>query len=239
MRTLVLDIETRPSLAHVWSIWNVNVGLPQLLEAGELLCFAAKFTDEDKVRFHRGPGMVKAAHRLLNEADALVTYNGKKFDEPHLRSMFVKAGLTAPSAYVSIDLCAIVKREFRFVSNKLEHVATQLLNEGKAPTGGHQLWIDCMAGKRDAWTRMQSYNEQDVLLTERLYHRLAPWIKHPNPALYGDAKPGEVTCPQCGGNKVRKRGLSYTQLCSYQRYLCDDCGRYSRGKHQLEGVNAR
>lgn len=240
MKVLTLDIETAPNTASVWGLWQQNVGLPQLLESGYVLCFAAKYEHEDRVRFHKGPAMVRAAHKLLTDADVIVGYNHIKFDIPWLNTEFIRAGLTAPAQFATVDLCQIVKQRFRFPSNKLEYVASELLGEGKGNTGGHATWLGCMAGDKTAWARMEHYNRQDVLLTERLYQHLKPWIARlPNPRLYGDAQPGEVTCPQCGGNKVRKRGISYTQLCSYQRYLCDDCGRYSRGKHQLEGVNAR
>lgn len=240
MKTLVWDLETAPNVGHMWGLWQQNIGLPQLLESGYVLCFAAKWVGEEKVHFHKGPGLVAAAHKLLTAADAIVTFNGVSFDQKWIQSEFVRAGLTPPPAAKQIDLCRVVKQQFRFPSNKLEYVASELLGEGKAATGGHHTWIGCMNGDPKAWARMREYNVADVLLTERLYHRLLPWIKNlPIPALYGDAQPGTVTCPQCGSNNVRKRGVAYTRLASYQRFLCSDCGRYSRGKHQLEGVNAR
>lgn len=239
MKTLFLDIETSPNLAHVWSIWNVNVGLPQLLDSGEVICFAAKYAHEDRVRFHRGPGLVKAAHRLLTDADVVVHYNGTKFDIPWLQTEFVKAGMTQPAPFAQVDLCNVVKAKFRFPSNKLEYVASEILGERKAATGGHALWIACMRGDAGAWAAMRGYNEQDVLLTERLYTRLLPWITLPNPRLYGDATPGDKTCPQCGSNNIQRRGLAYTKLSSYVRYVCLDCGRWGRGKNRIEGVDVR
>lgn len=239
MRVLTLDIETSPNLAHTWGLWQQNVGLPQLLESGEVICFAAKFEHEDKVRFHKGPALVPAAHRLLNQADVVVHFNGTSFDIPWLRSEMVRAHLTPPSPFAQIDLCRVVKQQFRFPSNKLEYVASELLGERKAPTGGHGLWIRCMAGDPKAWATMRSYNEQDVLLTERLYQRLKPWIvRLPNPRLY-DGAVAEHTCPQCGSDDIRKRGTAYTALSSYQRYVCNQCGRWGRGKNLIQGVNVR
>lgn len=241
MRVLTLDIETSPNLAHVWGLWDQNVGLPQLLESGEVICFAAKWENEKKVLFHKGPGLVEAAHELLTEADVVVHYNGTKFDIPWLQSEMVRAGMTRPAPFVQVDLCNIVKREFRFPSNKLEYVASELLGEGKAPTGGHHTWIGCMAGDPVAWARMEKYNRADVVLTEKLFHRLLPWIQHlPNPALYGDAAPNaDYTCPQCGGANIIRRGLAYTRLQSYVRYSCNDCGRWGRGKNRVGGVDVR
>jgi hypothetical protein len=238
MRVLTLDIETAPNVGHVWGLWQQNVGLPQLLESGYVLCFAAKWEHEDKVRFHRHD-VAKHAHALLSQADVIVHYNGTKFDIPWLQSEMVRAGMVPPAPFAQVDLCGVVKQRFRFPSNKLEYVASELLGEGKAPTGGHHTWIGCMAGDPKAWARMREYNEADVLLTERLYQRLKPWIKLPNPALYGDADVAEKTCPGCGSSDVRKRGLAYTTLTSYQRYQCVACGRWGRGKNRVKGVDVR
>lgn len=239
MRTLVWDLETAPNTAHVWGLWDQSVGLPQLLESGYVLCFAAKWVGEDKVMFHKGPGMVEAAHKLLDKADVVVSFNGISFDTKWMQSEFVRAGMTPPSPVAHVDLLRVVRANFRFPSNKLAYVASELLGEGKAPTGGHETWIGCMAGNRDAWAKMRAYNMADVVLTERLFERLKPWIKLPNPALYGDADLGEITCPGCGSNDMAKRGLAYTTLTTYQRFQCRRCQRWARGKNRVHSVNAR
>jgi len=238
MRVLTLDIETAPQVAHVWGLWQQNVGLPQLLESGYVMCFAAKWEDEDKVRFHKGISVPKAAHRLLDQADVVVHYNGTKFDIPHLQTEMARAEMTPPSPFTQVDLCNVVKAKFRFPSNKLEYVAAQLLGDHKAPTGGHLTWVQCMAGDRAAWARMETYNVQDVLLTERLYHRLKPWCKVPNVGLY-DGDGVIIQCPQCGSEDLQRRGLQYTDLSAYVRYWCKSCGRWSRGKNRVRGVDVR
>jgi RNase_H superfamily len=241
VKTLVVDIETSPNTAHTWGLWNVNVGLPQLLESGRMLCFAAKWEDEDKVMFHRGKHMVTAAHKLLDQADAVVTWNGNRFDLKWFQSEFIREGMTPPSPFVSVDLCAVVKRQFAMPSNKLDYWATQILGEGKAATGGHHTWIGCMAGDKRAWARMREYNIADVMLTERLFLRLKPYIKAlPSPALYGDTEhEGVMSCPQCGSHDVIKRGLAYTALSAYTRYSCKACARWFRGKHRVKAVDGR
>lgn len=239
VKVLVWDIETAPNLAHVWGLWDQNVGLPQLLEPAHVLCFAAKWLGEDKIMFHKGPGMVTAAHKLLNQADAVISYNGMSFDTKWMQTEFALAGLTAPAPWTEIDLCRIVKQRFKFPSNKLDYVAGQLLGHHKQSTGGHTTWIGCMNDNKAAWATMRKYNEADVVLTEQLFERLKPWIKLPNPALYGAADVADITCPQCGTHNVKKDGLAYTALSVYQRYQCRICGRYSRGKRLIASVGAR
>lgn len=238
MKTLTLDIETAPQVAHVWGLWQQNVGLPQLLESGYVMCFAAKWEDHDKVLFYKGANVAAAAHRLLGQADVVVGFNHVGFDLRHLKTEMARQDMTPPSPWVDIDLLSVVRKNFRFPSNKLEYVASELLGEHKAPTGGHSTWVKCMAGDKDAWARMEEYNRQDVLLTERLYHRLKPWIKLPNPALY-DFDTDTPTCPGCGSDNIQRRGLAYTALSSYVRYQCKDCGRWGRGKNRVRGVDVR
>lgn len=77
-----------------------------------------------------------------------------------------------------------------------------------------------------AWGRMEKYNIQDVLLLEKLYYKLLPWIKSlPNRNVEADSH----VCPSCGGKHLQKRGLNQTITASYQRYQCKSCGSWSQG----------
>lgn len=232
MRILLLDIETAPNLAHVWGLWDQNIGLPQLLESGYILCWAAKWYGEDEVLFsslekHSNVKMLHKMWKLLNEADAVVHYNGKRFDIPWLNAEFVKIGMLPPAPYKQIDLLQTVKFQFKFPSNKLEYVVKALGVGEKFKNSGHELWIGCMANQPQAWAEMEHYNKQDVLILESLYVKLIPWIKgHANHSLLCDGS--VAVCPSCGGNHLQKRGLTHTLSSTYQRYQCTDCGTWSR-----------
>ena len=88
MRILAIDIETSPNLAYVWGLWDQNVSLNQLVESGEILCWAAKWLGEDEVFFYskqttgRKSKMIRAAWALLDEADVVLHFNVKRFDIP-------------------------------------------------------------------------------------------------------------------------------------------------------------
>lgn len=242
MRTLLLDIETTPIEADVWGLWNQNVGLNQIRQPTHLLSFAAGWQGAPKrdIQFWAVDGdkraAVNAAHALLDEADAVCTWNGRRFDIPHLNREFLEAGLKPPAPYRQIDLCEVVKRQFRFPSNKLQYVSTALGLSGKAQHEGHGLWVACMAGDMAAWRRMERYNKQDVWLLEGLYRRLQPWIPgHPSHA----ALTGAETCPKCGSLRLQRRGSAITAQSSYQRYQCQDCGGWSRGTKREFGVSIR
>jgi hypothetical protein len=171
--------------------------------------------------------MLKGIHSLLDEADVVVHYNGTSFDIPTLNKEFIKFSMSPPSPYKQIDLYRTARSQFRFTSNKLDHVAEELGLGKKIEHRGFQLWVDCMENKNtSAWKEMETYNVHDVILLERVYDRFKPWVKnHPNQNLYSN---GEHVCPACGGNKLHKRGTSYTISGKYQRYQCLDCKKWSR-----------
>lgn len=249
MKILTLDVETTPNLAHVWQLWGQqNVGLNQLMESSELLCAAWKWHDDSRTQFCVGPSFHKfmigewplaALYEAVNMADAIVTYNGKKFDMPRLNSAFIENGFDVPAPYQQIDLYQTVKRVFGWPSMKLDYVAGKLLGENKVKHEGHDLWVKCMAGDPEAWARMREYNMQDVVITEKLYDKLLPWIpNHPNVLLYGEDPTGRA-CPTCGSLHYQQRGTRQLATGIYVQYNCNDCGAWFRDTKRRDGSTVR
>lgn len=233
LKTLLLDIETAPNVAHVWGLWQQNVGLNQILASGYVMCWAAKWYGKRGVMFdsmHASTPkkMLRGVHKLLDEADVVVHYNGTKFDIPTLNKEFVMYEFKPPAPYKQVDLYVTAQKQFRFPSNKLEYIAKALGLGEKTRHEGHELWVRCMAGDEAAWKRMEAYNKNDVELLEPLYDRMAPWVRtHPNHGLYDE--PGVPVCPTCGSTKLQRRGFARTQVNKYARYQCVSCGTWSRG----------
>jgi len=231
MKILLLDIETSPNLAYVWGIWQQNIGINQIENNGSVLCWSAKWLGEDKIHFDSvkksdEKSMLGKIHRLVSQADALVHYNGNKFDLPVLNREWLKHGFNPPAPSKHIDLLQTCRRQFRFVSNKLDYVSQFLGLGEKVRHEGHELWTACMRGDREAWKRMEAYNRQDVVLLERLYERLLPWIaNHPSHGAHEMIS----CCPKCGSESFQQRGFALTQSHKYRRYQCSDCGGWFRG----------
>ncbi len=233
MRKLFLDIETSPHQVYCWGLWSENIGVNQIIQPSRVLCVAYAFDDEPMQFVSEwGDGreaMIEQLWRVLDEADAVVHYNGISFDEPHLNREFLQAGLNPPSKYQSIDLYRTVKRRFRFAANKLEQVAKELeLREGKLKTD-FELWRGVLAGYGASLLLMEQYNREDVELTRSLYNELLPWIdRHPNAALFeGD---DIIRCTRCASDNMTKDGFARTSAGTFQKYRCGDCGGQSRGK---------
>lgn len=228
MKILLLDIETAPNTAHVWGLWQQNVGLTQLMESSYVLCWSAKWYGDktiyfDSVKKSTPKKMLQRIHKMLGEADAVVHYNGTKFDIPTLNKEFLLYGMTPPAPYKQIDLLRVARGQFKFPSNKLDYVAQALGLGKKVKHIGHELWVQCMANVSSAWKMMEAYNKQDVVLLEKVYDKLKPWIKtHANHAVYSET----TCCTNCGGTKYQARGYSYTTSSKYQRYQCTDCGTW-------------
>ena len=230
MKLLMLDIETSPNTAHIWGLRDQYISPEHLLESSYVLCWAAKWHGQKQVMFSsvndtKPKIMLQRIHDLISEADAVVHYNGSRFDIPILNKEFLLHHLAPPAPYKQIDLLRVVRKEFRFPSNKLDYVAQRLGLGKKTPHEGYQLWVKCMNKDPAAWKVMEKYNKQDVVLLEKVYQRLLPWIgkAHPNRNLY-DGK----GCSVCGSHKLQKRGFSYTVTGTFQRYQCTDCGSWSK-----------
>lgn len=234
VRALVIDIENSPNIADVWSLWNNNVGLAQLRQSGQVISFAAKWLGEREVifrsDFHDGhEEMVAAAYKLVDEADIIIGYNSQGFDMKHLHREFLVAGFPPPRPYKNVDLLHAVKKAFKFPSNKLDYVVQALKLGKKTPHTGHVLWVQCMAGVESAWKLMKKYNMQDVVVTEKLYYRILPWIeKHPHIGMYMDTD--HDRCPFCGSTSLvlDQNTTAKANVTTYNLYRCGDCGGIAR-----------
>lgn len=240
-RICIIDIETSPGIAQVWGLFKQNISISQLQEATRVISFAAKWHGEKEVmffsEFHDGrQAMIRAAHKILSEADIVVHYNGSSFDIKHLKREFWLCKMPPPAPFAEVDLLKTVKRHFRFMSNKLQHVCDEKGIGSKVDTGGHELWAKCMLGDSAAWSRMREYNKHDVILTEDLYNSILPWIdNHPHIGLV--AKNSNDACNRCGSSSLKYRGYAHTRSATYRRFQCGSCGGWGRGSNRVSKVS--
>lgn len=232
MKILLFDIETTPISAYTWGLWKQDIGINQIQASTEVMCFGAKWYGSKKTIFksvhHDGKqAMLDEIHALMDEADALVGWNSASFDVKHLNREFIENGMLPPSPHKDIDLMKVVKSQFKFPSNKLDYVAQKLGVGAKVKHSGFDLWLKCMAGDNKAWAEMKKYQVQDVELLVELYEKLLPWINsHPDRPLHEDMEDG---CVNCASTNLERRGYAVSSTGKYQRYQCQDCGKWQRG----------
>lgn len=241
-KVLIFDIETSPMLGYIWSLWDQNVALNQLQKDWHLLSFSAKWLRDKKVIYHDQRNaknieddsrLLKELHKLLDEADVVITQNGKSFDVKKVNARFILNGMKPPSPYRHIDTFLIAKKHFGFTSNKLEYMTDKLCTKYKklktTKFSGFTLWSECLKGNLKAWKEMEKYNKYDVLSLEELYLKLQPWDNSLNLNLYTDSL--DNTC-DCGGELI-KYGFHYTPIAKHQRYRCTECGSTHRDSTNL------
>ena len=243
-RILLYDIETAPNLVYTWGVYEQNA--LEVVRPWYILCFAYKWLDESTTKvisltdfdkeYDKNPEndyqVVKALHDLFNEADVIIAHNGNNFDQKKLSDRFLVHGFDPPINYRQIDTLKEARKHFKFDSNKLNDLGTILGVGEKVSTGGFKLWKDCMNGDTTAWNKMKKYNKQDVILLEKIYKILRPWIaNHPNVSTLNGLTDG---CPKCGSFNLQKRGIRHNKTTSYQEYQCKSCRGYCRSRNSIK-----
>lgn len=238
-RCLILDIETSPIEAYVWDLKEQFIGLNQIKKDWHLMAWSAKwlnspvsetmYADQRNAKSYADDkAILEKLWKLLDEAEIVVTQNGKSFDGPKLNARFIMHGMRPPSPYRHLDTYLIVKNVAKFTSNRLEYLTDKLcvkykkLSHGKFP--GMSLWTECLSGNKDAWEEMKKYNIHDVLATEELYNKIKAWAPQNSPRLYLSSL-DNPKCRMCG-TKTEKRG--YTADKKKQRIHCTSvvCGAW-------------
>lgn len=246
MRIGALDIETAPATALVWRTGNQYVSLGQIETPPRMISFAWRWEDMPAgstiyaSEWDDGhETMVRLIADLLDQADAVLHFNGKSFDMPWINTEIKKAGLPQPSPYVQIDLYRQTRKKFWLVSHKLQAVTTQLLDlEGKVPNEGLSLWRKVLAGDEAARRRFRRYNIRDVDLLVKAFRELRPWLDLPFHAGVVGEDGDPKSCGWCGGTKLERRGWAYTKQSKYARYHClnPKCGKWLRGTRRELGA---
>lgn len=223
-------------------MFKQNIPISHIAKAGRTACWAAKWYGENKIYFGAewdDKDFIGKIWDLLEEADAVVHYNGSRFDIPTLNREFILRDGTPPSPYHELDLLRPARKHFRFPSNKLDYVSKELGLGQKIKHRGMELWTGCMNGDKDCQKEMKEYNKQDVVLLEPVYDKLKPWINnHPHVGLYTDGNE-ELVCRNCGSTDLQKRGFATTLVMKYQRYRCNSCGKWNRTKTAIESTELR
>lgn len=244
-KVLIFDIETAPMLAHVWGLWDNNVGLSQMIADWHVMSWSAKWLDSpvDEVMYmdqrnskkvEDDKAILEEIWDLLNEADVVITQNGKHFDQRKLNARFLSNKLGPTSSFKHIDTKLLAQKHFHLPSYKLEYMTEKFCTQYKKlkhkEFPGHELWRECLIGNLKAWDEMEVYNKHDVLALEELYNIFAPWETSVNFNLYHDGL--EHVC-KCGSKDHTRNGFYYTNVGQFQRYKCKTCNAETRGIKNL------
>jgi uncharacterized protein YprB with RNaseH-like and TPR domain len=172
-RPLFLDTETT-GLAGGTGTLAFLIGIATVHEQGGAVIEQAHLPAPGQER-----PMLQWLRERLEDATCLITFNGKSFDWPLLRSRYVMNRLTPPPERTHLDLLHCARRVLRY---QLEH--TQLGTLERAVLGVHRVndldgalipavWFDYLrTGRVATLGRVLEHNERDV----RSMVELVEWL---------------------------------------------------------------
>ena len=225
-KILLLDIETLPALGFFWDKpWETSI--IEVVKQWQILSFSAKWlngSQETHIDHASDRVLIKKLWKFLDQAEIVVAHNGDKFDIRKINARMLFYGMPPPSSYRTIDTLKVARKHFAMLSNKQDDLGA-FLKTGRKLKTDKSLWLDCIKGDRLALKEMAEYNAQDVVLLEKNYLKLLPWISnHPSLDNYSD----KTVCPKCGSQELQRRGFKYTNTRKYQSIWCKKCNGWSR-----------
>lgn len=238
-KVLLWDTEFSPLEVYSWSLWPKSIPTGMIKSTQRMLCWGAKWYGDSKIltRSEWEDGredMLSGLHEVLSEADFVVSWNGQRFDTKMVQREMLLAGLPPVPPYREVDLMVTAKQKFKFASNKLDHVAQELGVGQKMDHAGFEMWRGVLEGDPVYQDMMLSYQKQDVRLLEPVYDKMKGWIKMMHPV---SLEAG--SCHNCGSTNLQRRGFAKTLSGVYQRFVCNDCGRWHRGTKRRQVTEFR
>ena len=237
-RILLWDCETSHNLTAVFQLRQQDyIPSENIIQERFIICASWKELGkhsihsvsilQDPKRFAADPfddhHVVKTLHSVLSGADALIAHNGDSFDLKFAEARMLVHGLPPLPPITSIDTLKVARNRFLFNANNLNYLGNLLGVGHKKPTKTG-LWLKVLQGDKQAIRDMVAYNRQDIVLLEKVFLKLQPWIAtHVNRQLYGG-----TGCPRCGSMNLQARGTHKALTRTYQRYQCQTCGGWHR-----------
>lgn len=250
----VVDVETAPEIAYSFRRFKAFISPEQVIKRGYLLSYSSadlhtgevegkSLADYDLFEIDHTDdyAMCQDIWRILDEADIIIAHNGVKFDRAYINQRFAYHGMQPPSTYVVIDTLKAAKKQFALPSNALKEMCLYFETENfKLDNEGFSLWKACCEGDREAFGRMQTYNDGDVLSLRDLYLKLLAWIpQHPNVSAYFEDD--ACRCSRCGSKDVAvvPGKFYHTAVSTFEIIRCAQCDSLSRGRSNLRSKEKR
>lgn len=245
-KILLLDTETAPVEAYVFSLWKQNIAWDHTNGHWFMLCWSAKWLYDAEIMGDRLTGeealkeddsrIMRSLWALFDEADIVIAHNALGADIPWVNTRFLMNGLKPPRPYRIIDTLQVARKKFGFMSNKLDALCEYFGFPHKLDTD-FELWRKCVHGDEESLAYMQEYNKNDVKMLELVYLKLLPWIPN-HPPLGNLVDSTAMICPHCGSVHMQKiDGFYTTQVSRYELFRCEDCGAVARGRDNLNKKN--
>lgn len=222
LNILTYDIETSLVEAQLWGSGKQYVGHDSITTETQIITVAWKWIGSNRVEHLKwsmkkrsDKKLIKAFLEEYNKADLVVGWNNNSFDNKIVHSRAMKYNLEVNTLVKSFDIMRQVKRVFRLPSYSMAYVSRYLGLAGKLSYGGGiRMWKDIQWGDKNsakqAMKTMIAYNVQDVALTEEIYFKLRKYLGHVIHVGALQGKDKNLTCPSCGGSKIKLHSHTVT-----------------------------
>jgi len=237
-KILVIDYETSPQLGYFWgSIWETNI--VEIVEYEQIISASWMWSDEKEVHvkcqadfksYRAGDfddeALLKHLLPIFNQADIIVGHNSDQFDMKVFNTRLAFHGLPPLGVDKTFDTKKFSKSLMHLPSNKLNDIAKFFGIGEKYHHSGFDMWLMCKAGAKKAWKEMKTYNAQDVLLTNKIFLKLLPYMKLTGDYSKLDGKRINCANPTCGSLTMVSSKLRRVRNGHRRQYQCVKCGHY-------------
>jgi uncharacterized protein YprB with RNaseH-like and TPR domain len=232
-KRLFFDIETSPNLVFSWNVgYDIRIDHGNIIKERAIICICYKYEGDSKVHsltWDNGDDkeMLKKFASIIDQADEVIGHNSDKFDIKWVRTRCIYHDIQMNHMIKSIDTLKESRGKFKFNSNKLDYIGQYLGVGKKIDTGGFDLWkAIVLDNDSKAMKKMVEYCKQDVVLLEKVFNKLNPYIPHKTNAAVMLERP-IVNCPECLSERtvVNKRVVSATGMKKVAM-KCAECGKY-------------
>lgn len=118
--------------------------------------------------------IVQSLVDALANYDRIVTYYGKRFDVPYIRTRAIACGIEFPNygTLTHTDLYFVIKFKMKLSSNRLENATRVLLGKTNKTRIDSKHWRAGGRGAADSLAYILDHNRKDVIDLQRLYHKV-------------------------------------------------------------------
>lgn len=168
---------------------------------------------------------------VFNQCDYHVTWYGKRFDLPMIRSKLIEHGLPPIAPKPHVDLWEPARKLFKLHSNRLGVWQSFLGTPSEKTPLDFGVWKRAAHGDEAAIAYVVKHCKADVNVLEEMFIKLRPWVD--NLPILSTFTGDEDGCPRCGSHKVMRMGVRITTSRTYQRYQCQSCGGWFQAVRSL------